>query len=192
LKKLVAFSVLSIPILIFINYLTTIIGIQYSFFSRALSLGNTQSDLSNIERYGIFVSFLNMLQDPKALFGFGFFNYMYYIHDYLPDFLSKVITYEAVIDIPTFNFLVQLIVENGIILSMIFTLVFLFYKKKVVFDNTLSKIEVKQRLIFHQTILLIIVVFSFSFSILTFSMTFIPILYSLLLNKADKKVVTNG
>jgi hypothetical protein len=164
-----------IPVVITFNTLSIWLGLEYSLFERFLSIVNSSEDLSNIQRYGTAIALFDMIFSPNVVLGYGFFNYMYYIEPHFPDIMQVIISPEVEF-YPSFNLIVQLFVELGLVLSVLF----LIYVLKNHLENKKMHLDVdqKSRLKFHAAIIFTILVSALSFNVFTFSMTFLPIIYA--------------
>lgn len=136
----------------------------FNIVDRLLSSFNTQADLSTIERYGSTEAILKMVIDKSLFLGVGIYNYGYYIKDYLPSYLTDVIKYSSKTVAPSFNFILQLMAEFGIILFIIFIIRVFFLIRKIHFY-------------FVSMFFFFLFIFALSFQILNFSIPFIVLLF---------------
>ena len=187
-KYMLKFVIFVTPAIIGLNFVSELIGLEYSLFERVFSIINVSEDLSNIQRYGTFVALFKMLFTQEAIFGYGFFNYMFYMNNFFPEFMSVFLKSTSSIEFyPSFSLILQLIIESGWGLSLLF-LIYInkdrFLKKSVILNK-----NKRSQLAFHYTVCFLIVLSAFSFNIFTFSMTFLPVLYAC---KLSSKGFNNG
>lgn len=154
-------------IIIFICIILCISNISFQGFNileRFSSSFNYMADLSTIERYGSTEAILKLALDKSLLLGIGIYNYTYYIHKYLPDYLYNTIHYANNDPIASFNFILQLIAEWGGALFLFFIIY-------------VYKILKKSHDTFISNWFIYLSIFALSFQILNFSLPFLILLY---------------
>jgi hypothetical protein len=161
LKGIIQVGFISIIILFLLQSLT-ISG--FNILDRLSSSFNLESDLSTIERYGSAHAIFNLLIDKSLFLGVGIFNYGFYIQNYLPDYMNLSDFSDRGYNIPSFNFILQLIAEFGIPL-------FLFF-----FISTI-RFVLKVKDSFVSSWFLFLLLFCFTFQALNFSIPFLIYLY---------------
>lgn len=150
-----------IPLTILLSNIN-IIG--FNLLERLISTFQYSSDSSTLERYGSMQALLNLLLSKSIIIGVGIYNYQYYIKQYLPDYMN-VFNYGNG-DTPTsFNFLLQILVEFGLLFSLIFFLISIKLLKK------------NKNINFQKDWFIFLLIFSLSFQTLNFSIPFLILLY---------------
>ena len=127
---------------------------------RIISSFNQEADYSTIERYGSAEALLNLFIDKGQFFGIGIYNFQYYILDYLPTYMD-VFYYPKGTAPSSFNFIFQLLVEFGFIVSLFF----FFLARKNIFKSYNDR--------FFKDWFLFLLIFSFTFQTLNFSIPFL-------------------
>lgn len=108
------------PILLVAVYFLSTISIGgFNIGERFMSTFEVEADLSTIERYGTTQALFSLLMKKSLLVGIGMYNFQYYIKDYLPDYMD-VMYYPKGVSPASFNFVLQMIVEQGVLLFLAF------------------------------------------------------------------------
>lgn len=162
--KVIFKVIFSIFVFLFILQNLNISG--FNILDRLSSSFNFEADLSTLERYGSAHAIFNLLIDKSLVFGVGIFNYGFYIQNYLPNYMNLSDFSDRAYNIPSFNFILQLIAEFGIPLFLLFFISTVRYVLKVK-DSFIS------------SWFLFLLIFCFTFQALNFSIPFLIYLYPL-------------
>ncbi|ULT28280.1 O-antigen ligase family protein [Sphingobacterium sp. E70] len=115
-------SLFVLPVVLALVYILSTMSIGgFNIGARFISAFEVEADLSTIERYGSSQALFNLLKDKSLLLGVGMYNFQYYIKDYLPAYMD-VLYYPRGASPASFNFVLQMIVELGLILFLIYML----------------------------------------------------------------------
>lgn len=136
----------------------------FNMGSRFLSSFDVEADKSTIERYGSQQALAELAWDKSRIFGVGAFDYYFYIGQYLPSYYTQTITYAKDEPIPSFNFIIQMIAELGLVLFLLYIVL-------------LYRLVVKTNSKFVQDWMLMLFIFALSFQVLNFSLPFTILLY---------------
>jgi hypothetical protein len=136
---------------------------NFNLYDRFISTFDVESDLSTIERYGSMVGMVNLGVSKSEVLGVGIYNYQYYIKNYLPDFMN-VIHYGKKEAPPSFNFILELIVELGPLIFLIFFIITII-------------ILIRSKDLFIKDWFTFTFIFALSFQILNFAIPFLILLY---------------
>jgi len=146
-------------LLVAVYFLSTISIGGFNIGERFMSTFEVEADLSTIERYGTTQALFSLLMKKSLLVGIGMYNFQYYIKDYLPDYMD-VMYYPKGVSPASFNFVLQMIVEQGVLLFLAFMVL-----------NVLILKRTKNSFIRNWYIYLFL--FSISFQTLNFSIPFL-------------------
>ena len=109
-----------LPVILGLVYVLGNVSIGgFNIGERFMSTFEVEADLSTIERYGSSEALLNLLVNKGLLVGVGMYNFQYYIKDYLPVYMD-VLYYPRGASPASFNFVLQMVVELGLILSIVY------------------------------------------------------------------------
>lgn len=149
-----------LPLLIILLYFISTLNVGgFNVGQRFTSSFQVDADLSTIERYGSSEALFNMLVDKSLLLGIGIYNFQYYIKDYLPSYMD-VLYYGKGEGPASFNFVLQMMVEYGLIGFLVY----------VTLNFTIIK---KTKNLFVQDWYLYLLIFSLSFQVLNFAIPFV-------------------
>jgi hypothetical protein len=159
LKKILLFSCILIGLLLLFNEVTIL---NFTIVERFKSSFKYDADLSTIERYGVTEALFKLMIKESLFTGVGIYNYGYYIKNYLPEYMN-MIDYDG-IRVPSFNFILQLLVEFGVFPFFIIFIIFFYLIKKM-------------KDLFIVVWFLFLFLFALLFQILNFSIPFLICLY---------------
>lgn len=135
----------------------------FNMFDRLLSSFNKVADLSTIERFGSTEALIGLFADKSLLFGVGIYNYAYYLMKYIPEYMYGFVRDQVNYVPPSFNFIIQLLAEFGLILGMIYFIITI---------RLLIKTDS-----FIRNWFLFLFLFALSFQVLNFAIPFMIFLY---------------
>lgn len=116
-------SLFILPVVLALIYLLSTLSIGgFNIGARFISTFEVEADLSTIERYGSSEALFNLLKDKSLFLGVGMYNFQYYIKDYLPSYMN-VLYYPRGASPASFNFVLQMAVELGLVLFMVYFVV---------------------------------------------------------------------
>ena len=175
-KSILKFLTFTPLIFLFIVIIARINISNINIGERFLSSFQQSSDLSTLERYGSSEALFNLFLDKSLFFGVGVYNFQYYILNYIPTYMDNFY-YPKGSTPSSFNFILQILVEFGLIISFIF-----FY---LVRYNIFNKYNDR----FFKDWFLFLFIFSLSFQTLNFAIPFIIFFYPS--NKNEKNSLLN-
>lgn len=154
-----------VPLIILFVLLVASLDIGgFNIGDRFLSTFQQEADISTLERYGSAQALFNLFINKTIIFGVGIYNFQYYILNYLPSYMD-VFYYPKGATPSSFNFVFQIFVEFGLILSSFF----FFLARKNIFNSNNDR--------FYKDWFLFLLIFSLSFQTLNFAIPFIIFLY---------------
>ena len=151
-------------IFIVIAVLSTLNIGGFNLGERVLSSFKSEADLSTIERYGSSKALYALFFDKSLFFGVGIYNYQYYVKAYIPAEMN-MFYYPKGVAPASFNFIFELLVEFGLVISMLF-----FY---YIYLNVFKAKNER----FYKDWFLFLCIFSFSFQTLNFAIPFLIFFY---------------